>query len=300
MTIDVVVYLSSLNKQEPGRKVDTLMAFAEGAKKSGAKVLVETKYTYRPCKLAVILGWTSPNPTAINDKFRKEIIEKQHASKNHVMSIDANCFKFADKQNKYLRYSIGGVWYDTGQYANKNSDDSRWNHMSKDLNLSLSPWKQEGEYILFLVQRDGGWGMKGLHPVQWAANKIKEIRKYSTLPIILRPHPGKITDLRPIVIEGTRISNSINITLQDDLRRAKAALVFNSSSGVAASLMGVPLWVDDRSAVCWDVANKDLSTLNNPTLFDRNQWIYDLAACHWTDEESRQGLIFNKFLPYIK
>ena len=299
MAIDVIVYLSSLNKQEPGRKVDTLMAFAEGARRAGAKVHIETRYQYRPSKLAVILGWPSPNPTAINIKFRQEIVDKQTALKNHVMSIDANCFKFADKESLYLRYSVGGVWYDTSEYANKNSDASRWNQLSKECRLSLEPWKTEGDYILFLIQRDGGWGMKGLNPVQWAKQKINEVRRFSDLPIVLRPHPGKIADLRSIVVEGTRISDSLNISLQDDLRHAKAALVFNSSSGVAASLMGVPLWVDDRSAVCWDVANKDLSLLNNPTFFDRSQWINDLASCHWTDEESRQGLIFNKFLPYL-
>lgn len=299
MTTDVIVYLSSLNKQVPGRKVDTLMAFAEGAKKAGAKVVIETKYTYRPSKLAVILGWPSPNPSAVNIKFRQEVVDKQHALKNHVMSIDANCFKFADTESKYLRYSIGGVWYDSSEYANKNSDSTRWNQLSKDLNLSLSPWKTDGEYILFLIQRDGGWGMKGLNPVDWARKKIQEVRRYSDLPIVLRPHPGKVADLRPIVIEGTRISDSVNITLLDDLRKAKSALVFNSSSGVAASLMGVPLWVDDRSAVCWDVSNKDLSQLNTPEMFDRDQWLHDLAACHWTDEESRQGIVFNRFLSYL-
>lgn len=299
MAIDVTVYLSSLNKQVPGRKVDTLMAFAEGAKRAGANVVIENRYIYRPSKLAVILGWPSPQPTATNIRFRQEVVDKQHASKNHVMSIDANCFKFADNESKYLRYSIGGVWYDTSQYANKNSSPDRWNQLSSDCKLSLEPWKNNGEYILFLIQRDGGWGMKGLDPVQWARQKIQEVRKYSDLPIILRPHPGKIADLRPIVIEGTRISDSVNVSLQEDLKRAKAALVFNSSSGVAASLMGVPLWVDDRSSVCWDVANKDLSKLNSPEMFDRNQWLYDLAACHWTDDESRQGLVFNKFLPYL-
>jgi len=299
MTTDVIVYLSSLNKQVPGRKVDTLMAFADGAKRAGARVLIETKYTYRPSKLAVILGWPSPNPSARNIVFRQEIVDKQAASKNHVMSIDANCFKFVDKDSAYLRYSIGGVWYDTSQYANKNSEPTRWQQLSRDFNLSLSPWKTEGDYILFLIQRDGGWGMKGLNPVEWARRKIAEVRKYTDLPIVLRPHPGKVADLRPIVIEGTRISDSTNISLIDDLRRAKAALVFNSSSGVAASLMGVPLFVDDSSSVCWDVANKNLNCLSNPTMFDRDQWIYDLAACHWTDEESRQGLVFNKFLPYL-
>ncbi len=299
MMNDVVVYLSSLNKQEPGRKVDTLTAFARGAKAAGAKVHVETKYVHSPAKLAVILGWPSPLQHAMNIKFRQEVVNKQKQQGNHVMGIDANCFKFADQESRYLRYSINGVFYDTSEYANKNSDAVRWNQLSHDIGLSLKDWTQTGEYILLLIQRDGGWGMKGLDPVQWAANKIKEVRKYSNLPIVLRPHPGKVADLRQLVGPRISISDSTKISLLDDLRKSKASFVFNSSSGVASVLFGVPLWVDDSSSVCWDVANKDVSTINHPQLFNRQQWLNDLAACHWTDEESRQGLVYKRFLPYL-
>jgi len=296
---DVVVYLSSLNKQDPGRKVDTLTAFAQGVKAVGAKVHVETKYVHSPAKLAVILGWPSPLQHTTNIKFRQEVVIKQKQQGNHVMGIDANCFKFADQESRYLRYSINGVFYDTSEYANKNSDAVRWNQLSHDTGLSLKDWNQTGEYILLLIQRDGGWGMKGLDPVQWAANKIKEIRKYSNLPIVLRPHPGKVADLRQLVGPGISISDSTKILLLDDLSKSKASFVFNSSSGVASVLSGVPLWVDDRSSVCWDVANKDVSTIDNPQTFNRQQWLNDLAACHWTDAESRQGLVYKKFLPYL-
>lgn len=296
---DVVVYLSSLNKQDPGRKVDTLTAFARGAKAVGAKVHVETKYVHSPAKLAVILGWPSPLQHTMNIKFRQEVVIKQKQQGNHVMGIDANCFKFADQESRYLRYSINGVFYDTSEYANKNSDAVRWNQLSHDTGLSLKDWNQTGEYILLLIQRDGGWGMKGLDPVQWAANKIKEIRKYSNLPIVLRPHPGKVADLRQLVGPGISISDSTKILLLDDLSKSKASFVFNSSSGVASVLSGVPLWVDDQSSVCWDVANKDVSTIDHPQTFNRQQWLNDLAACHWTDDESRQGLVYKKFLPYL-
>jgi hypothetical protein len=80
MTNDVVVYLSSLHKQDPGRKVDTLTAFAEGAKAAGARVHIETKYVYRPSKLAVILGWPSPIQTTENIKLRARIVEEQKSS----------------------------------------------------------------------------------------------------------------------------------------------------------------------------------------------------------------------------
>ena len=297
---DVVVYLSSLHKQTPGRKVDTLTAFADGAKLQGARVHIETRYTIQSAKLAVILGWPSPIQTTENIKLRAKIVEHQKQQNNHVMAIDANCFKFKDLDSKYLRYSINGVNYDSSEYANKNSDASRWNILSRDIGLDIKDWKRDGEYILFLIQRDGGWSMKGLSPVEWARQKIEAVRTVSNLPIVLRPHPGKIADLRPLLRPGITISDSIKVPIEHDLRRAKAAFVFNSSSGVASILEGVPLWVDDSSSVCWDVANYNIGDINYPRLIDRSQWINDLAACHWTDEESRQGLIYKKFLPYLK
>jgi hypothetical protein len=297
---DVVVYLSSLHKQTPGRKVDTLTAFADGAKLQGARVHIETHYVTQPARLAVILGWPSPIQTTENIKLRARIVEHQKQQNNHVMAIDANCFKFKDLDSKYLRYSINGVDYDSSEYANKNSDTSRWNILSRDIGLDIKDWKRDGEYILFLIQRDGGWSMKGLSPVEWTRQKIEAVRKVSNLPIVLRPHPGKIADLTPLLRPGVTISDSIKVPIERDLRRAKAAFVFNSSSGVASILEGVPLWVDDSSSVCWDVANYNIGDINYPRLIDRSQWINDLAACHWTDQESRQGLVYKQFLPYIK
>ena len=297
---DVVVYLSSLQKQNSSRKIDTLMAFATGARAQGAQVHVETDYVYTPSKLAVLLGWPSPEQKTPNIKLRAQVVEQQHAHGRHVMCIDSNCFKFVDHNSMYLRYSIGGPFYDTGNYANSNSNNSKWNQLSQCFNINLQPWRTSGNYILLLIQRDGGWGMKGLDPVLWARDKIREIRQYSTQPIVLRPHPGKIADVSSLVGPGVTVSDSKNRTLLKDLKHASAAFVWNSSSGVSAVLAGVPLWVDDVSSVCWTVANHDVSRIYNPDFPDRNQWINDLAACHWTDEESRQGLIYKKFLPYLK
>ena len=154
---DVVVYLSSLQKQNPSRKIDTLMAFATGARAQGAQVHVETDYVYTPSKLAVLLGWPSPEQKTPNIKLRAQVVEQQHAHGRHVMCIDSNCFKFVDHNSMYLRYSIGGPFYDTGNYANSNSNNSKWNQLSQDFNISLQPWRTSGNYILLLIQRDGGW-----------------------------------------------------------------------------------------------------------------------------------------------
>ena len=296
---DVVVYLSSLQKQTPGRKTETLISFADGARLQGAKVQVETQNTYVPAKLAVMLGWASPEQHTPNIKLRAHIIQQQRQLGHHTMCIDANCFKFADPDSLYLRYSIGSPFYDTGNYANKNSDQTRWNQLSTDINVSVHDWRATGKYILLLLQRDGGFTMKGLHPLTWVEEKIKIIQQHTNMPIVLRPHPGKIADATSLIRPGVTVSDPINRTLTQDLKHAAGAFVFNSSSGVAAILYGIPLWVDDSSSVCWQVANTDASMIANPVMHDRTQWLNDLSSCHWTDEESRQGLIYKKFLPHL-
>ena len=250
---DVVVYLSSLQKQSPGRKVDTLTAFADGARSHGATAHIETQNTYTPSKLAVILGWASPQQHTPNIKLRAHIIQQQKRLGNHTMCIDANCFKFADNDSRYLRYSIGSPFYDTGNYANKNSDSLRWNQLSKDFGVSVHDWRSTGNYILLLMQRDGGFTMKGLHPLAWTEQKIKLIRQHTDMPIVLRPHPGKMADPTSLIQPGITVSNSTQRSLLRDLKHAAGAFVFNSSSGVAAILHGVPLWVDDSSSVCWQM-----------------------------------------------
>ena len=296
---DVVVYLSSLQKQSPGRKVDTLTAFADGARSHGATAHIETQNTYTPSKLAVILGWASPEQHTPNIKLRAHIIQQQQQLGNHTMCIDANCFKFADNNSLYLRYSIGSPFYDTGNYANGNSDSSRWKQLSKDLGVAVHGWRSTGNYILLLMQRDGGFTMKGLHPLDWTEQKIKLIQQHTDMPIVLRPHPGKMADPTALIRPGVTVSDPIQRPLLKDLKHAAAAFVFNSSSGVAAILQGVPLWVDDPGSVCQQVANTDIKTIHNPIMLDRTQWLNDLSACHWTDQESRQGLIYKKFLPYL-
>jgi hypothetical protein len=299
MIADVVVYLSSLNKQTPSRKVDVLMAFAEGARFHGARVMIQPNYDVIPTKLAVILGWPSPLQEGRNIRLRSAVVKEQKRMGMHTMCIDASTFKFHDKDGKYLRYSLNGVFYDTSEYANKNSDATRWMAIANDLGLSIQPWRNSGSHILLLMQRDGGWSMKGLNPVEWTQQKVLEVRKISDLPIVVRPHPGKKIDLSALRNYNVTISDSRVKSLEEDLQNAKAACVFNSSSGVASILRGVPLYVDDRSSVCWEVAHNDIAAINDPTFFERQQWIYDLAAAHWSDDESRQGLVYKKFLPYL-
>jgi hypothetical protein len=150
--------------------------------------------------------------------------------------------------------------------------------------------------------------MKSLNPMVWLSEKIQQIRAVSSRQIQIRPHPGQynMADFATYTSKQGQRQNIFVIEpsqsrLVDNLQGAYAAVFFNSSASVAAVCEGVPVFVDDISCVSWEVANKNVSMIeNSPEFFPREQWIYDLAAAHWSDEDARAGRIYQKFLPHIK
>ena len=307
MTVDVVVYVSSVaNAHKFPRKTACLENFAQGAKALGANVIVEYDYKYTPGRLAVMLGWATTNTGGHNIALRKQIIAEQNRHGYKTMCIDASCFKYLDDTGTYLRYSLGGPFYDRAEYANKNSSSAKWNEIQQRLGIGMKPMRTSNGYILLGMQRDGGFAMKSLDPMSWAMQKITEIRKYTPREIVIRPHPGKFDmkhfaqfQTKTFIRMNVRVIHPERSKLVDDLRGAQSAVFFNSSASVAAVLEGVPVFVDDSSAVTWNVANHTVSKIKTPQDFDRSQWINDLAAAHWSDEDGASGRIYQHFLPYL-
>ena len=302
--LDCVVYVSSVaNIKKHSRKQRCLESFAAGVSSSGDKVIIEHNYTYTPSRLAVMLGWATTNTGGPNIELRKKIIAEQRRRGLQTMCIDASCWKYIDQGSQYLRYSLGGPFYDRAEYANRGSDDTKWNEIKQALGIDLQPPQHNLQgHILICVQRDGGFAMKTLQPLQWLAEKIQHIRQHSQRRIVIRPHPG---DYRPQDFADYRGQTGIEVVdptatqLVNNLTGAHAAVFFNSSASVAAVCAGIPVFADDASCVAWAVANKSTADIEQPRQFVREQWLYDLAAAHWSDDDARSGRIWQKFLPYL-
>lgn len=304
MKFDVVVYFSSLPRiADHDRKVQIMRAFSAGCKKLGLRVLDQTQLDVVDCRLAVMIGWVGQTFKGPHIHLRNDVINNQKSKGTHVMPIDGSCFKFADPNSRYVRYSLDGVFYNQHEYANKNSTQHKWNQIRHDLRMpKLQPYRTEGNHILICLQRDGGWNMKGEDLGRWLVMTVKRIRSVSNRPILVRPHPKRpMKESVARVLKFPQVYESVKgSTLDADLEGAWAAAFYNSSSSVAAVLKGVPVFVKDNDAVTWDVANHDVKDIQNPRLPDREQWLWDLAACHWSDEELRQGLVYQHFESYLK
>jgi len=307
--VDCVVYISSVaNPKKHTRKIECLESFAEGVRASGDSVVVEWEHRYTPSRLAVMLGWATTNTGGRNIDLRKQIIADQRRQGFHTMCIDASCWKYLDDHSSYLRYSVGGPFYDRAEYANRNSTGTKWQEISQALNISLQPRQKNPDgYILICMQRDGGFAMKTLDPIDWLKNKIDQLRSHTNRTILIRPHPGayRREDFEQFRSKHYRqrlnvhVQDQLSTSLVDNLATAHSAVFFNSSSSVAAACAGIPVFVDDSSCVAWSVANHDIAKIETPAKFSREQWIWDLAAAHWSDEDARQGRIYQKFLPYL-
>jgi hypothetical protein len=236
--------------------------------------------------------------------LRKSAIDRQYKNGKRSLVVDSNLFLYVNKTNPlhYLRYSFDGVFPTTGFYFDKDIDPSRWIKISRNLNLNLKPWRISGNHILLCLQRNGGWSMGGVSSIDWMNLTIASIRKYSNRPIVVRAHPGdkKIKSILKINHKNVLLSTKENLV--DDLRGAWATVVYNSSPSVASIIEGVPAFLTDtipQHSQSFDVANTDISNIENPVMPNRQAWVERLAMCHWNFDELKSGEAWQFFKKYI-
>tara|TARA_B100001093_G_scaffold68486_2_gene58613 strand:- start:140 stop:1015 length:876 start_codon:yes stop_codon:yes gene_type:complete len=194
-------------------------------------------------------------------------------------------------RNITFKLGINGINNDA-DFANQDFDDKRW----PMLNKTLRPWNPTGDMIVICGQHDASEQWKGLPKMQqWIEQQIKEIRQYTTRPILVRPHPrnhfnldeGKYNNVK--VRLPKRDYNTIDDTdFKATLDRTWAVVNHSSNPAMEAVFAGIPVFVS-KSSLCLDVGNTELRDINNPAMPNRVQWAQKLAYTEWREDEIRAG-----------
>lgn len=303
----VVAYISGIpSVHKNPRKVEGLTKFIEGVKKNGDEGVAHIGLSVIPSDVGLIQGWVhDKSPNTPHLQLRKLVSETQKKAGKHTLIVDSNLFNYnvgKEHHLQYLRYSLNGVFPTTGNYFNSVIDPMRWKIISQDLNINLKDWRTNGNHILICTQRNGGWSMKGLDVMQWVYQMIGEIRKITDRPIVVRGHPGDKQAKSYLGIKTKKWQLSTNQNITDDFKNCWAVITYNSSPGVAAAIEGIPVFVTDpeaRMSQAFDVANTKLSELENPQIFERQQWLEKLAMCHWKFEELSNGTAWNHMKGFL-
>jgi len=307
----VAIYHKTVPNAKNQEKIDLLKNFSLGVSASGDIVFDNQSYTYQQTDVGVIQGWLGEGIiTTPHLQLRNSVITNQIKNKKYVVAVDSNLFLYANTANPlhYLRYSFNGVFPNTGIYCDTAIDTARWKKISRNLNISLKDYRFNGDHILICLQRNGGWSMGKIDLQGWLVNTIETIRKYSSRPIVIRPHPGDKASkelIRPgnpkcKIKFSKAVRLSSNESLVDDLRNCWAAINYNSSPVVGAAIEGVPIFVmDPARSQCRDIANTDLSQIENPLMPDRQQWVERLSMFHWNFEELKSGECWHHMRSFI-
>jgi hypothetical protein len=86
------------------------------------------------------------------------------------------------------------------------------------------------------------------------------------------------------------------------LANAWATITYNSSPGVASAIEGIPLFVTDpnpKISQASDVANTDLSQIEAPQTFERQEWVEKLSMSHWNFQELSNGSAWKFMRDYV-
>lgn len=301
----VITYLSGVpSPKKSPHKVEVLHKFAGGVNRAGDTGIAHEGTKLINCNVGVIQGWVhEKSPRTPHLQLRRKVAE--NTLNKHTIIIDSNLFNYnlgALYHKHYSRYSMDGVFPTTGNYFRDNVDSRRWDQISTDLHLRLKDWRSNGDHILLACQRDGGWSMQNLKVTDWISSTVIELRKHTDRPIIVRGHPGDKQAIRYLKQKGVDWTLSTNPKLTQDLTNAWATITYNSSPGVASAIEGIPLFVTDpnpKISQAYDVANTDLSQIENAKGFERRSWLNKLSMCHWNFEEIESGKAWKHMRQFI-
>lgn len=279
--------------------------FCAGVRAAGDLAIAHQGMNAIPADVALIQGFVHEHgKQAPHLQLRKDAINLQKKNEKKSLICDSNLFLYADPNNTktYLRYSFDGVFPTTGFYFDKDVDSLRWQKISNNLGIHLKDYRKTGNHVLVCLQRNGGWSMKGLDVMDWLDDTIKEIKQYSNRPIIIRSHPGDKKTVGYLKIKHKNVSISTKKFLIEDLQNAWATVVYNSSPSVASVIEGIPVFITDSNpeySQSFEVANFDLTKIENPNFLDRENWVKKLAMSHWNFNELKSGEAWNFFKQYL-
>ena len=184
--------------------------------------------------------------------------------------------------------------------------------MMKNLwKIKNDPWRKSNpeDPILFVLQPKDNWSMNELDPIDWFNNCYKILRPITKRKFIVRPHPNHVVAIEnrlkefPGDVEVSIIQKYFHgdekkyyrFNFQDSISNCHAVVTHNSTASTDSCVRGIPTFCTSDLAICWPVANRDLTKIESPELHDRTQWLNDLGYKMWSTEEIKNGTVFRRF-----
>lgn len=200
------------------------------------------------------------------------------------------------RRNQSFKIGINGI-NRKADFANQEVDNKRWPLFKH----TFKPWNPTGDIIVICGQHDASEQWKGLPRMsQWIEQQINEIRKHTTRPILVRPHPRNHIQFKEKDFKNVKVRlPKRDYKTYDDtdfkatLERTWAVVNHSSNPAMEAVINGIPVFVSEDS-LCHDVGNIGFADINTPAMPNRQNWANMLSYTEWFKDEIQKGLPWSR------
>jgi hypothetical protein len=318
------IFRRTVKDRRRGDSYQLLYDFAEGVKAVGDEVEIVNETMTGPTQdgemnitapIGVMFGYGGSNQLHHTKGRRHTLVENAKKSGSVVITFDGGlCSSFGNTSGvPEHRYRVS-LWTPmrNGEFFEKDSPNDRWNDMKNIFNIKDFEWQKKSSDdapIIFVLQPSDNWSMNGLEPIEWFNDVYKKLRPLTKRKFIARPHPNHAQamydkrDKFPADVElmipqkqfsGDEKKN-YRFHFQTALNDCHAVVTHNSTASVDSCIRGIPTFVTSDLAICYPVANTDLSKIESPEFPDRTQWLNNLGYMMWTIDEIRSGKVYKRF-----
>jgi hypothetical protein len=261
---------------------------------------------YTECDVAVFFGsW----------KAR----EKNHHMTRSSVAGSSRCFicietpllnRVTDTPNTQWRMGVNGFLCQSATWPEYDESFGQ-----QRLNtLGIGDWQgwrnNDNGHILLALQLPGDASLRGVDINDWAFNAIRDIRKFSQRPIVVRNHPlssGRaMADHESLArqvlmhnITGIKFSDGAMVPWKDDLQGAYCTVTYTSGLAIDSVLSGIPTVACDNGNFAWPFSSHYFEEIENLKLADANTintWLRHLAMCQYNVEEMQSGVAWSRLL----
>lgn len=319
----VEIFRRTVKDRRRGVSYDLLKWMSEGIRACGDEPIMVNEAKEGPTTegemtpttpIVCMFGYGGTNQRHHTKGRRLELVENAKAKGIKVITFDGGLLSsfgnVSSYPNHYFRVSLFSPM-NNGDFLSDNSPNDRWEMLKKEFNVKYEPWRKSNpeDPILFVLQPQDNWSMNELSPIEWFKDVYKILRPLTKRKFIVRPHPNHIDSISQRLNEfPTDVEVAIGqkqfhgdekkyyrFHFQDAIANCHAVVTHNSTASTDSCIRGIPTFCTSNLAMCWPVANTDLTKIETPELPDRTQWVNDLGYKLWSIDEIKKGIVFKRF-----
>jgi len=279
----VEIFRRTVKDRRRGNSYDLLFHLKEGIEAAGDEAVIVNEHRTGPtvegemiptAPMAAMFGYGGDRQMHHTKGRRRELANNCRAKNIPLITFDGGLLSsfgnVSTSPDHHFRVSLYTPMND-GDFLSDNSPSDRWEMMVKKFKVKYEPWRKsnQDDPILFGLQPKDNWSMNELPDDV----EIQFIQKH---------------------FSGDE-KKHYRFHFQEALNNCHAFVTHNSTASVDSCVRGIPTFVTSDLAICWPVANKDLSKIESPEYPDRTQWLNDLGYKLWSEKEIRDGTVFKRF-----